>query len=392
MSPQPLVPPGPALTAAEIGRYSRHLLLPEVGQDGQRRLAAARVLVVGAGGLAAPVLSYAAAAGVGHLTVVDDDAVDVSNLQRQVIHRTADVGVAKVRSAERAVRELNPGVEVVGVAERVSADNALELFADHDVIVDATDNFATRYLVNDACVLLGLPLVWGAIHRFDGQVSVWWAGEGPCYRCVFPVAPPVGAVPSCAEAGVLGSIPGVIGSTQATEIVKLILGIGRPLTGRMLVHDALAGDWSSVPVARDPDCPVCGEHPTIRSLTDSASSCMSQVPSPVAPAPTVTARELARLVAVGEPVRVVDVRSDAERSIAVLPFGSHVELSRLEDGGAFSDVTDLAGDEPVVFYCKSGVRSARAVQLAAGRGISARSLDGGILAWIADIDPSLTAY
>lgn len=390
MSSHPLVPPGPDLTAAEIGRYSRHLLLPEVGDEGQRRLAAARVLVVGAGGLAAPVLSYAAAAGIGHLTVVDDDAVDLSNLQRQVIHRTADVGVAKVRSAERAVRELNPGIEVVGIGERVTADNALELFADHDVVVDATDNFATRYLVNDACVLLGLPLVWGAIHRFDGQVSVWWAGEGPCYRCVFPVAPPAGAVPSCAEAGVLGSIPGVIGSTQATEIVKLILGIGRPLTGRMLVHDALAGDWSSVPVARDPECPVCGEHPTIRSLTDSAASYMPQAP---ATAPTVSVRELARLVADGEPVHVVDVRSDAERAIAVLPFGSHIELVRMEDGDAFDALLDaLASDEPVVFYCKSGARSARAVQLAADRGISARSLDGGILAWIADIDPSLTAY
>lgn len=356
---------------------------------GQRKLAAARVLVVGAGGLAAPVVSYLAGAGIGRLTVIDDDTVELSNLHRQVIHRTADVGVAKVDSAVRAAGELNPDIEVVGVEQRLTADNALELFADHDVIVDATDNFATRYLVNDACVLLGLPLVWSSINRFDGQVTVWGYDESPCYRCIFPTAPPPGMIPSCAEAGVVGSLPGVMGSIQATETVKLILGVGEPLAGRIQVHDALAGTWATVPVVRDPECAVCGDHPSITVLRDEDVSCGLPVPEPV---PTIGARELADLIEAGRAPLLVDVRSSAERDIVTLPGGDiHVQVEGLRDGSALDAVADL--DEDAIFYCLSGIRSAEAVRLvAAATGVRARSLAGGLHAWIDEVDPSLPRY
>lgn len=356
---------------------------------GQRKLAAARVLVVGAGGLAAPVISYLAGAGIGRLTVIDDDVVELSNLHRQVIHRTGDVGVAKVDSAVRAATELNPDIEVVGIEQRLVADNALALFADHDVVVDATDNFATRYLINDACVLLGLPLVWSSINRFDGQVTVWGYGESPCYRCIFPTAPPPGTIPSCAEAGVVGSLPGVMGSIQATETVKLVLGIGEPLAGRIQVHDALAGTWSTVRVARDPRCAVCGDRPSITVLRDEDVSC--GVP-PAEPVPTIGARELADLIETGQAPALVDVRSTAERDIVTLPGGGiHVEVDGLRDGTALEKVADV--NEDTVFYCRSGARSAEAVRLvAAATGVRARSLDGGVLAWIDQIDPSLPRY
>lgn len=370
-------------------RYSRHTLLPEVGIAGQDKLAAARVLVVGAGGLAAPVLSYLAGAGIGRLTVIDDDVVELSNLHRQVIHRTTDIGVAKVDSAVRAALDLNPDIEVVGVEARLTADNALPLFAEHDVVVDATDNFATRYLINDACVLLGLPLVWSSINRFDGQVTVWSYGESPCYRCIFPTAPPPGTVPSCAEAGVIGSLPGVMGSIQATETVKLVLGIGEPLAGRILVHDALAGSWAGVPVARDPHCAVCGDQPTITVLQDEASACA--VP-PDEPVPTIGARELADLIEAGRAPVLVDVRTPAERDIVSLPGGGiQVDVAQLRDGTGLPAVAGL--DESAVFYCKSGARSAEAVRLVAdATGVRARSLDGGVLGWIDQIDPSLPRY
>lgn len=375
--------------STQAERYSRHTLLPEIGLAGQRLLAAARVLVVGAGGLAAPVVSYLAGAGVGRLTIIDDDVVELSNLHRQVIHRTVDVGVAKVDSAVRAALDLNPDIEVVGVEQRLTADNALPLFAEHDVVVDATDNFATRYLINDACVMLGLPLVWSSINRFDGQVTVWGYGESPCYRCIFPAAPPPGTVPSCAEAGVVGSLPGVMGSIQATETVKLVLGIGEPLAGRILVHDALAGTWASVPVARDPECAVCGEHPSITVLRDESASCELPGEEPV---PTIGVQELARLIDAGRAPVLVDVRTTAERDIVALPGGGiQVDVAALRDGSGMAAVAGL--DESAVFYCKSGGRSAEAVRLvAAATGIRARSLDGGVLAWIDAVDPSLPRY
>ncbi|WP_265446124.1 molybdopterin-synthase adenylyltransferase MoeB [Flexivirga meconopsidis] len=372
-------------------RYARHLLLPELGMPGQERLGQSRVIVVGAGGLAAPVLSYLAAAGVGRVTVVDDDAVDLSNLQRQVIHRTEDVGVSKVESAIRAVHDLNPDVEIVGVPERLTADNALTLFADHDVVVDATDNFATRYLVGDACVLLGLPLVWGSIHRFDGQVTVWSYDEGPCYRCVFPEAPPAGAVPSCAEAGVLGALPGVIGAMQATEAVKVLLGIGEPLAGRLMLYNALHATWSSVPVQRDPECAVCGAHPTITTLTDTVASCAPPVPDAADDVREVDALALADQVAGDHPPVVVDVRSEAERDIVRLPIGIHVPIETLRDGTGLGRLDAIDAD--TVFYCKGGTRSAEAVRLVRdATGVEARSLAGGILAWIDEVDPTLARY
>lgn len=369
-------------------RYSRHTLLPEVGLAGQRRLAAARVLVVGAGGLAAPVIPYLAGAGIGRITVIDDDVVELSNLHRQVIHRTADIGVAKVDSAVRAALDLNPDIDVVGIEQRLTADNALAIFADHDVVVDATDNFATRYLVNDACVMLGLPLVWSSINRFDGQVTVWGYRESPCYRCIFPSAPPAGTVPSCAEAGVVGSLPGVMGSIQATETLKLVLGVGEPLAGRIVVHDALAGSWATVPVARDPHCAVCGDNPSITVLQDEAS-CDVPAEQPVA---TIGARELAELVEQGRAPVLVDVRTPAERDIVSLPGGGiQVDVGDLREGRGLDALADL--DESAVFYCKSGARSAEAVRLvAAATGVHARSLDGGVLAWIDDVDPSLPRY
>lgn len=370
-------------------RYSRHTLLPEIGVAGQRKLAEARVLVVGAGGLAAPVIPYLAGAGIGRLTVIDDDVVELSNLHRQIIHRTADIGVAKVDSAVRAAVDLNPDIEVVGLHERLTADNALTVFADHDVVVDATDNFATRYLINDACVLLGLPLVWSSINRFDGQVTVWAYAESPCYRCIFPTAPPPGTVPSCAEAGVVGSLPGVMGSIQATEVVKLVLGIGEPLAGRIVVHDALAGSWAAVRVARDPECAVCGAHPTITMLQDTQASCEVPVEEPV---PTIDVHELASLIDAGRSPVLVDVRTTAERDIVSLPGGGiQVDVARLRDGTGLDAVADI--DESVVFYCKSGARSAEAVRLvAAATGVRARSLEGGVLAWIDQVDPSLPRY
>lgn len=365
------------------------MLLAEVGAEGQRKLADARVLVVGAGGLAAPVLPLLGGGGVGRLTVIDDDCVDLSNLHRQVIHRTVDVGVPKVESAVRAIHDLNPDVEAVGIHERLTADNALELFADHDIVVDATDNFATRYLINDACVMLGLPLVWSSISRFDGQVTVWALGESPCYRCIFPTAPPAGAVPSCAEGGVIGSLPGVMGSIQATEVFKLILGIGKPLAGRIVLHDALAGSWSTVTVARDPDCAVCGEHPTVTSLQDQSWSC--EVPASETPVPLIAPRELAALVAAGRTPPVIDVRSSQERDIVKLPVGIQVDLAGLRDGTAFDALGEVDAD--TVFYCKSGARSAEAVRLVEAKiGVRARSLDGGVLGWVEQVDPSLARY
>ncbi len=390
MAQNPIVPPGEPLPTDQVERYSRHLLLPEMGEIGQRRLRAARVLVVGAGGLAAPALLYLAAAGVGHLTVIDDDDVEVSNLQRQVIHGEADLGTPKVESAARAVRDLNPDVEVTTVRDRLTADNALPLFAEHDVVVDSTDNFGTRYLINDACVMLGLPLVWGSIHRFDGQATVWWAGEGPCYRCIFPEPPAPGTVPSCAEAGVLGSIPGVIGSIQATETVKLILGLGRPLVGRLLVHDALDQRWNTVAVHRDPQCPVCGEHAMITRLTDESSSCAVDEAPPV---PTLSSIELRELIASGAPLRLVDVRTEGERSIATIEGSELVPVEAFRDGSAVAAIGQVDAGERLVFFCKGGARSAEAVRLySAQTGRTACSLEGGVLAWRREVDPSLAAY
>lgn len=360
-------------------RYSRHLLLDEMGDTGQRRLAAARVLVVGAGGLAAPVVSYLAAAGVGHLTVVDDDAVELSNLQRQVLFTTNDVGKGKAEATRAVVAQANPDVDVDAVVERFGSGNALELAADHDLVVDATDNFDTRYLLNDTCVLLGLPLVWASVERFSGRAAVWSAGEGPCYRCVFPDQPPAGAVPSCAEAGVLGAVPGVMGAIQAAEAVKLILGVGEPLIGRILVHDAMAQSWDTLPVAADPACPVCGADPTITALPRQVAE---------SPVPELDPPALRDLLASGA-ARVIDVRTSAERDIVSLPFTEHLDAG--EVGVRRVGVPD---GRTLVLHCKSGARSAAAVRTLLREGYDGpvASLRGGILAWADEIDPALPRY
>lgn len=398
----PLVEPGPPLSREQVQRYARHLLVPDVGELGQRRLSAARVLVVGAGGLGSPVLLYLAAAGVGTIGVCDPDVVELSNLQRQVVHGSADVGRSKVDSAVEALAAVNPLVTVVPHPVRLDGASALPLVAEYDLVVDGTDTFATRYLVNDACALLGVPLVWASVLRFDGQVSVWWAGQGPCYRCVFPDPPPSGSVPSCSEAGVLGVLCGAMGAVQATEVVKLVTGIGEPLVGRVLVHDALRGSWDDVPVRRDPGCAVCGQSPTITlegGLPDEAAAAGPGAPKvPALPGlpglpdlPAVGARELAVLLAdPSSGVVLVDVREPGERAIVAIPGSVAVPRAEFDTGAALDRVPF---DRPVVLHCKGGARSAAALRLLLDAGHpDARHLDGGVLAWVEQVDPSLPTY
>ncbi|WP_406829858.1 molybdopterin-synthase adenylyltransferase MoeB [Pedococcus sp. KACC 23699] len=399
MAIPPLVAPGPELTVEQKGRYARHILLPDIGLEGQQRLSNARVLVVGAGGLGSPALLYLAAAGVGTIGVVDDDVVDASNLQRQVAHGVADVGRLKTESAAETVAAINPLVTVVRHDLRLTAENALEVLADYDVVLDGADNFATRYLVNDACVLLGLPHVWGSIYRFDGQVSVWFAGYGPCYRCVFPDPPPPDAVPSCATGGVLGVLCAAVGSVQVAEAVKLIVGRGETLVGRLLVHDAMRQTWDSLTVRADPGCPVCGESPTVTTLVDYEEFCgvggAPVVESPVGRAfAEVSATELAALLAArdrGETsFELVDVREPGERAIVSIPGARAVHLDEFRSGAA---ARDLPLDMPVVVHCKSGARSAEAAGLLAASGRDdVSNLTGGVLAWVRDVDPALPVY
>lgn len=364
-------------------RYARQTLLPQVGRAGQERLAAGRVVVMGAGGLGAPVLHYLVAAGVGHVVLVDDDVVEESNLHRQVLFAAADVGHGKAETAARRLRALNPEVTVVPRTERIDAGSVAGLVEGADVVVDGTDNFATRYLVNDACALAGLPLVWASILRFDGQLAVWWAGHGPCYRCVFGRVPRAGEVPSCAEGGVLGPVAATLGSLQATEVLKLLLGVGEPLVGRLLVHDALTGTFGEVPVAADPDCPVCGRTPTITRPV-----AVDQGDPEPETVPGVTAVEADRLHRQGR-VHLVDVRGRDERDIAAVEGALAMEMSRFESGAAAAELPD---DRPLVLLCRSGARSARAVRLLAEHGRPARSLTGGLLAWADEVDPTMPRY
>jgi adenylyltransferase/sulfurtransferase len=394
----PLVAPGPPLDREQVARYARHLLIPDVGELGQRRLSAARVAVVGAGGLGSPALLYLAAAGVGTIGVIDPDVVEASNLQRQVVHGASDVGRLKVDSAADAIAEVNPLVTVVRHPVRLDSSNALEVLAGYDLVVDGTDNFATRYLVNDACVLLGVPCVWGSIYRFDGQVSVFWGGQGPCYRCLFPDPPPAGSVPSCAEGGVLGLLCAAIGAAQGTEVVKLVVGMGQPLLGRLLVHDALRATWRELAVRPDPDCPVCGEQPSITrdtGLIDYDEFC--GLPPSSAPGTAdelVSAPELARLLSARErgeaDVVLVDVREPGERAIVAIPGAVAVPRAAFDSGEAFAQIPF---DRPVVLHCRSGARSATALELLRQAGHpDARHLDGGVLAWVEQVDPSLPTY
>jgi adenylyltransferase/sulfurtransferase len=376
----------------EVRRYSRHLIIPDVGKTGQRRLKNAKVLVVGAGGLGSPALMYLAAAGVGTLGIVDFDVVDESNLQRQVIHGQSDIGRPKAVSAKETINGINPLVNVVLHEERLDSDNALQIFAGYDLIVDGTDNFATRYLVNDACVLLGKPYVWGSIYRFDGQASVFWAEYGPCYRCLYPEPPPPGMVPSCAEGGVLGVLCATIGSIQVNEAIKVITGIGDPMVGRLMVYDALDMSFRSVKVRKDPECPICGKNPTITELIDYEEFCgvVSEDAQQAAAGSTISARELKAMQDNGDNIFLVDVREPNEYEIVSIPGATLIPKGEFLSGAALER---LPQDKRIVLHCKSGMRSAECLAIVKDAGFSdAVHVGGGVLAWISQVDPSLPEY
>jgi molybdopterin/thiamine biosynthesis adenylyltransferase/rhodanese-related sulfurtransferase len=385
----------PELSTRERQRYSRHLLLPEIGEAGQQRLKRARVLCVGAGGLGSPAALYLAAAGVGTLGLIDFDVVDFSNLQRQIIHGTADVGRSKLESARARIGALNPEVQVETFEARFSPANARGLVEAFDVVVDGTDNFPARYLVNDACVLFGRPNAWGSIFRFEGQAAVFAAPGGPCYRCLHPEPPPDGLVPNCAEAGVLGVLPGVIGTIQATEALKLILGIGEPLIGRFLVYDALKLRFRELKLRKDPDCPICGTHPTITELRETGAFCEAQtgveMQKGVRPGSdpfSVTAAELKGRIDAGRAPFILDVREPFEAAICSLPGAVLIPLGELP-----RRLGELDPGAEIVVHCKSGGRSASAVALLREKGFTgAVNLSGGILNWIKEIDPALSRY
>ncbi len=377
----------PHLAHEEILRYSRHLLLPEVGVEGQRKLKAARVLVVGAGGLGSPILLYLAAAGVGTLGLVEFDAVDLTNLQRQVLHGTAQVGRPKLDSAIARLADLNPGVRVVPHPLRLGSANAMKILSQYDVVIDGSDNFPTRYLVNDASVLLGKPLVYGSIFRFEGQVSVFDAARGPCYRCLYSEPPPPGLVPSCAEGGVLGVLPGIIGSLQALEAIKLILGVGEPLVGRLVLFDALRLRFRELQLRKDPACPVCGPSPTVTRLIDYEAFCGIGAAA-AASGPEISGAELHAAQQAGRRVKILDVREPHEFEIVHLPGST---LIPLRDLPARLAELDSRGD--LVVLCHHGTRSLQAVELLRGAGFShARSLAGGIDAWAVEVDPTMARY
>lgn len=384
------------ITREETLRYARHLTLPEVGRAGQERLKGSRVLLVGAGGLGSPVAMYLAAAGVGTLGIVDFDIVDETNLQRQVLHGTSDVGRLKLDSAIDRIHDLNPHVNVEPHPLRLTADNALDVIRPYDVVVDGTDNFPTRYLVNDACVLLGKPCVYGSIFRFEGQNSVFWAEHGPCYRCLFAEPPPPGLVPSCAEGGVLGVVPGLVGSIQATETIKLVLGLGETLVGRLLIFDGLRMRFRELKLRKDPACPVCGESPTVRELIDYERFCGvtreteggegmngSEIPE-------ISVRELKKRLDGGEPINIVDVREEDEWEIGNLePYGAKlIPMSELTER-----TDEIPKDRDTVLMCRSGARSGRVLEALREQGYDRLfNLRGGIRAWSEEIDPSIPKY
>jgi len=388
----PLVEPAAELSVDEVKRYSRHLIIPEIGMTGQKRLKNARVLCVGAGGLGSPALLYLAAAGVGTLGVIDFDVVDESNLQRQIIHGQSDIGRPKAESARDSIAEINPYVHVVLHEEQLTADNAMQIFAGYDLIVDGTDNFSTRYLVNDACVLLGKPYVWGSIFRFDGQASVFWAEYGPCYRCLYPEPPPPGMVPSCAEGGVLGVLCASIGSIQVNEAIKLITGVGEPLAGRLMIYDALEMSYRAVRVRKDPECPVCGKNPTITELIDYDAFCgvVSADAQQAASGSTITAADLKGMLDGGDNIFLVDVREPNEYEIVSIPGSVLIPKDQFLTGMALER---LPNDKQIVLHCKTGVRSAECLAIVKGAGYSdAVHVGGGVLAWVNQVDPSLPTY
>jgi molybdopterin/thiamine biosynthesis adenylyltransferase/rhodanese-related sulfurtransferase/molybdopterin converting factor small subunit len=379
-----------ALSNEEIARYSRHLILPEVGMEGQLKLKRAKVALIGAGGLGAPLGLYLAAAGVGRIGVVDFDVVDASNLQRQVIHGTHDIGRKKLDSAGDRMRDINPNVRIDKFDVGLSSENALEILKDYDMVIDGTDNFPTRYLVNDACVLLKKPNVYGSIFRFEGQATVFAYEDGPCYRCLYPEPPPPGLVPSCAEGGVLGILPGIIGLIQATEAVKLILGVGDTLKGRLLLYDALGMRFRELKLRRDPDCPVCGDHPTVTKLIDYQEFCglHPAPPQPVQAEGVIEPQEVKRKLDRGDDFLLIDVREPHEFQIARIPGSRLIPLGELP-----KRLNELNPDADIVAHCKSGARSQKAVDLLKQSGFKhVRNMTGGILAWSDKVDPGVPKY
>ncbi|WP_433052584.1 adenylyltransferase/sulfurtransferase MoeZ [Dactylosporangium sp. CS-033363] len=392
MSLPPLVEPAADLSVDEVRRYSRHLIIPDVGVAGQKRLKNAKVLCVGAGGLGSPALMYLAAAGVGTLGIVEFDTVDESNLQRQIIHGQSDIGRPKAESARDSVLEINPYVNVILHNEALSNDNVMEIFAQYDLIIDGTDNFATRYMVNDAAVLLGKPYVWGSIYRFDGQASVFWAEHGPCYRCLYPEPPPPGMVPSCAEGGVLGVLCASIGAIQVTEAIKLLTGIGETLLGRLMVYDALEMEYRKIKLRKDPNCAICGENPTVTGLIDYDDFCgaVSDEAQAATVGSTITASELKDWQDSGKPIELIDVREPAEWEIVRVPGARLVPKGEFLNGNALAD---LPQDKQIVLYCKSGVRSAEALAAVKAAGFKdAVHVQGGVVSWVKTVDPSLPIY
>ncbi|MBI2190976.1 MAG: molybdopterin-synthase adenylyltransferase MoeB [Planctomycetes bacterium] len=378
------------LTNEEIYRYSRHLIMPEVGLGGQQKLRNSSILLIGAGGLGSPLGLYLTAAGVGRIGIVDFDVVDFTNLQRQVLHTTQDVGRPKLQSAKDHLKAINPSVEIVGYESRLTSENAMEIAKDYDIIIDGTDNFPTRYLVNDVCVLLGKPNVYGSIFRFEGQASVFDARRGPCYRCLYPEPPPPGMVPSCAEGGVLGVLPGIIGIIQATEAVKLILGTGDPLVGRLLLYDALAMTFTELKLAKDPKCPICGEKPTLTALVDYEQFCgVHGAAQPQTPEEfLITPEELKAKLDRGDDFLLVDVREPHEFQICSISGAKLMPLSRFT-----SSINQLNSAQEIILHCHRGIRSMRALQFLRQAGFrKLKNLAGGIDAWAQRIDPKMPRY
>jgi adenylyltransferase/sulfurtransferase len=382
--------PPVTLSKEEVLRYSRHLIMPEVGMEGQLKLKQAKVLLVGTGGLGAPLGMYLAAAGVGRIGLVDFDVVDYTNLQRQIIHGTKDVGKKKLDSAAETMLDINPHIQIDRFEVALTSENALDILKDYDLVIDGTDNFPTRYLVNDACVLLKKPNVYGSIFRFEGQATVFAYEDGPCYRCLYPEPPPPGLVPSCAEGGVLGILPGMIGIIQATEAVKLILGTGEPLVGRLVLYDALAMRFRELKLRRNPECPVCGDHPTIKQLIDYQEFCGMPHASEPQPAATgeITPVEVKAKIDRGDEFVLIDVREPHEHQICNIPFARLIPLGDLP-----KRVNELDSADEIVAHCKSGTRSAKAVDFLKSAGFKkVRNMKGGILAWSDTVDPSVPKY
>ncbi len=393
MKTPPLVTPGPALSVDEVRRYSRHLIIPDVAMAGQQRMMNAKVLCVGAGGLGSPALMYLAAAGIGTLGIVEFDTVDESNLQRQIIHGQSDIGKSKALSAKEKIAEINPFVNVILHETRLDNSNVMEIFSQYDIIVDGTDNFATRYLVNDACVLLKKPYVWGSIYRFDGQASVFWAEYGPCYRCLYPEPPPPGMVPSCAEGGVLGVLCATIGSIQTTEAIKVLTGVGEPLIGSLMVYDALDMTFRKIKVRKDPKCPLCSTNPRQTALLpDYEAFCgvLSEAAAEASTGSTITVQELKTKIDAHEDYYLIDVREPSEFDIVRIPTSHLIPKQGFIDG---SVLATLPQDKPIILHCKSGVRSAECLAILKSAGFAdASHVSGGVVAWAKQIDTSLPVY